>query len=271
VDESVSKTLEFSYANGAAAALAKYLGKTAEAKAFWERSQSYKKVFDPTYGLMCPKTSDGKFVAPYNPARLDYSPRFVTEGNSWQYNWLVLHDVKGLIDLYGSQEKAAAQLERTFDPANVPIGAQPDVTGLIGQYAHGNEPSHHTAYLFVPFGRHDLAEKYVRLVRDGMYSDKVDGLIGNDDCGQMSAWYVFSVMGFYPLDPTSGTYTLCIPAFPKLTVTLETGKKVVITTKNLDLQKGTVKSITWNGEPLPNREITHKQLIEGGTLEFNGE
>lgn len=269
-EESVSKTLEFAYANGAAAKMAKYLGKDADAKEMWERSQAYRKVFNAPGGLMWPKKSDGSFVADYNPVRLDYEPRYVTEGNSWQYNWLVMQDLPGLAEIYGGKEKAAEQLAKTFDVNNKPVGAQSDVTGLIGQYAHGNEPSHHTVYLFVPLGRPDLAEKYIREVRDTLYTDKVDGLCGNDDAGQMSAWYVFSAMGFYPLDPASGAYVLGLPSFPKMTVTLENGRKVTIQTKNLDLKTGSVKEITWNGQPLPDRQITHKQLSEGGTLEFVG-
>jgi len=268
--ESVSKTLEFAYANGAGAEMAKFLGANDVAAKLWDRSQAYKKVFNPAVGLMCPKTSDGNWVADYNPARLDYDPRYVTEGNSWQYNWLVMHDLAGLESIYGGRQKALKKLEETFDPKNEPIGGQADVTGLIGQYAHGNEPSHHTAYLFTAFGRPDLTDKYVQQIRDGYYHDGADGLCGNDDCGQTSAWYVFSAMGFYPLDPASGEYVLGIPAFPSMTVRLEDGKTIRVVAKNLDLAKGKVREVRWNGKLLKDWKIKHKDLIQGGTLEFFG-
>lgn len=268
--ESVSKTLEFSYANGAAAEMAEYLGKHELASKLWKRAQGYRYVFDPKEGLMCPRTSDGAWVKDYNPKRLDYNPRYVTEGNSWQYNWLVMHDVPGLVGLYGGKENAVQKLSETFDVKNLPIGDQPDVSGLIGQYAQGNEPSHHTPYMFTAFGRPDLSARYVRESRDGLYSDKVDGLPGNDDCGQMSAWWVFSALGFYPVDPASASYMIGIPRFPEATLRLENGKVVHITTKNLDLDKGYPKEVRWNGKPLTDWKVKHSDIVQGGTLEFIG-
>ena len=268
--ESVSKTLEFSYANGAASEMARFLGKTDDANLFWKRSQGYRMVFDPAQGLASPKTDDGKWVPDYKPASLQYSPRFVTEGNSWQYSWLVMHDLPGMISLYPSRQAFLDKLAQTFDPANKPIGAQSDVSGTIGQYAHGNEPSHHVAYLFALAGRPDLTQKYVQQICRDFYRDKPSGIIGNDDAGQMSAWYIFSAMGFYPVDPASGEYALGVPQFRELKLKLENGKTIRVVAKGFDPATGTVRQIRWNNRVLDNSRIRHADLIQGGTLEFIG-
>ncbi len=269
-NESVSKTLEFSYANGAASEMARFLGNTDDANLLWKRSQGYRMVFDPSQGLACPKTDDGKWVPNYKPASLQYEPRFVTEGNSWQYSWLVMHDLPGLISLYPSRQAFLDKLTQTFDPANKPIGSISDVSGTIGEYAHGNEPSHHVAYLFSLAGRPDLTQKYVQQICRNFYRDKPSGIIGNDDAGQMSAWYVFSAMGFYPVDPASGEYALGVPQFPDMSLKLENGKTIHIVAKGFDPATGIVRQIRWNNRVLDNARIRHADLIQGGTLEFIG-
>ena len=224
----------------------------------------------PEQGLIWPKTSDGKWIADYNPALVDYSPPYVTQANSWQYNWNMMHDIPGLIALYGSNQAFVNKLLATFDPTNKAIGNYHGLTGMIGQYNHGNEPGHHMAYLFALAGRPDLTQKYVQQIRHDLYHNGADGLPGNDDCGQTSAWYVFSALGFYPVDPASGEYVVGVPLFPKIDLKLENGKTVHIVAKGFDPTIAQAKSVRWNGRTLTNQRIRHTDLIKGGTLEFLG-
>ena len=265
---SVSKTLEFSYDNGAAAQMARKLGRPVEADAFWKRSQNYRQVFNSAQGLIWPKTSDGKWVENYDPIQVDYSPPFVTQANSWQYNWNVMHDIPGLIGLYGSREAFVQKLLATFDPNNKPLGRYHGLTGMIGQYNHGNEPGHHVPYLFALAGRSDLTQKYVQQIRNDLYHNGAGGLPGNDDCGQTSAWYVFSALGFYPVDPASGEYVLGVPLFPKARLRLENGKTIRVVTKGFSPTNGQARQVRWNNRVLDNARIRHADLMQGGTLEF---
>jgi predicted alpha-1,2-mannosidase len=189
-----------------------------------------------------------------------------TEGNAWQYTWHVQHDVPGLIELFGGNEPFLNKLDSVF---TVELETtQADVTGLIGQYAHGNEPSHHVTYLYALAGRPERTQELVRQIFDTQYRPEPDGLCGNDDCGQMSAWYMFSAMGFYPVDPVSGNYVFGAPQLPEITLHLADGKTFTVIAEGLSSDNKYVESITLNGEPYTLNHITHEDILKGGTLTF---
>jgi len=265
--QSVSKTLEIAYDDWCAAQFAKALGHMDDYKFFIKRSSSYKNLFDSTTGFMRGKSSSGVWTAHFNPAQTSYSGDY-TEGNAWQYSWFVPHDIDGLIKLHGGKEKFAKKLDSLFTIPSTLVGDVIDVTGLIGQYAHGNEPSHHIAYLFNYAGYPCKTQYYVRKILNEMYSNKPDGLIGNEDCGQMSAWYIFSSMGFYPVNPASGEFDLGIPLFKKIKISLPNNKEFVITTDNTGKDDGYVKSVKLNGKKFTNLKLTNSEIIEGGSIEF---
>lgn len=266
---SVSRTLEFAYDNGAAAKLACKLGKTTEANTFAERSQWYRNAFNSEKDLIWPKNSAGQWLseAEFDPLLVD-GP-YIAQANAWEYGWNMMHDVPGMVALYGGQDAFVKKLLKAFDPNFKPKGDYHGMTGLIGQYNHGNEPGMHCPYLFAMAGRPDLTQKYVQQVRSELYHNGADGLPGNDDCGQTSAWYVFSAMGFYPVDPASGEYVLGVPLFPEMQVKLEDGKTIRIVAKGFDPAKGSAKTVSWNGRLLLDWRISHADLVKGGTLEFS--
>ncbi|PQV63343.1 alpha-1,2-mannosidase, putative [Abditibacterium utsteinense] len=265
-NRSVSKTLEFAYDNGAAAKMAQKLGKTTEANTFWTRSQWYHNVFNPEKDLIWPKNAAGEWLTDFDPILVN-GPH-ITQANSWEYGWNMMHDVPGLIALYGGRDAFIKKLQLSFDPSNKPTGDYHGMTGLIGQYNHGNEPGHHVPYLFALAGRPDLTQKTVQRIRSTLYFNGANGLPGNDDCGQTSAWYVFSALGFYPVDPASGEYVLGVPLFPEANLKLENGKVVRIVARGFDPSKETAKSVRWNGKLITNNRIRHADLMRGGTLEF---
>ena len=266
-NRSVSKTLEFAYDNGAAAKMAQKLGQTALANTFWGRSQWYHNVFNPEKDLIWPKNSKGEWLSDFDPILVN-GPH-ITQANSWQYGWNMMHDVPGLIALYGGREAFIQKLLLTFDPTNKPTGDYHGMTGLIGQYNHGNEPGMHCAYLFALAGRPDLAQKYVQQIRSTLYFNGPAGLPGNDDCGQTSAWYVFSALGFYPVDPSSGEYALGVPLFSEARVKLENGKTIRVVAKGFDPATESAKSVRWNGRLISDNRIRHADLMRGGTLEWS--
>jgi predicted alpha-1,2-mannosidase len=267
---SVSRTLEFAYDNGAAAKMARKLGKSPEANTFWERSQWYHNAFNGEKDLIWPKDSSGQWLGEdlFDPLLVD-GP-YIAQANSWEYGWNMMHDVPGLINLYGGREKFIAKLLKAFDPEFKPKGDYHGMTGLIGQYNHGNEPGMHCPYLFAMAGRPDLTQKYVQQVRTDLYHNGADGLPGNDDCGQTSAWYVFSALGFYPVDPSSGEYVIGVPLFPEASMKLENGKTVRIVARGFDPAKGVAKKVSWNGKVISDNKISHADLVKGGTLLFEG-
>ena len=215
--ESVSRTFECAYDDWCAAQMAKGLGKTDDSAFFMKRAGYWKNVFDSSTGFARGKSTDGKWREPFDPFAFGHGAgrdNDFTEGNAFQYSWHVMHDVDGLVAAMGGRKAALKKLEALFTADATAAGAPPDVTGLIGQYVHGNEPSHHVIYLFSLLGRPDLTAKYVREVFDRFYLPKIDGLCGNDDCGQMSAWYLFSAMGFYPFNPCGGEYVIGAPQVP---------------------------------------------------------
>lgn len=267
--ESVSSTLESVYDDYAAADMAKRMGKTEDAAYFARRADFYKNLFDSSTQFMRPKKSDGTWKSPFNPSQIGHAESVggdYTEGNAWQYTWHVQHDVPGLIALFGGEEPFLNKLDSLFTLKLETT--QADVTGLIGQYAHGNEPSHHVTYLYALAGRPERTQELIREIFDTQYSPKPNGLCGNDDCGQMSAWYMFSAMGFYPVNPVSGEYVFGAPQLPEFVLHLADGKTFTIKAEGLSEANKYVKSITLNGEPYTKNFISHADIVKGGTLVY---
>ena len=267
--ESVSSTLESVYDDYAAADMAKRMGKTEDATYFARRADFYKNLFDSSTQFMRPKKSDGTWKSPFNPSQIGHAESVggdYTEGNAWQYTWHVQHDVPGVIALFGGEEPFLNKLDSLFTLKLETT--QADVTGLIGQYAHGNEPSHHVTYLYALAGRPERTQELIREIFDTQYSPKPNGLCGNDDCGQMSAWYMFSAMGFYPVNPVSGEYVFGAPQLPEFVLHLADGKTFTIKAEGLSEANKYVKSITLNGEPYTKNFISHADIVKGGTLVY---
>lgn len=267
--ESVSSTLESVYDDYAAADMAKRMGKTEDAAYFARRADFYKNLFDSSTQFMRPKKSDGTWKSPFNPSQIGHAESVggdYTEGNAWQYTWHVQHDVPGLIALFGGEEPFLNKLDSLFTLKLETT--QADVTGLIGQYAHGNEPSHHVTYLYALAGRPERTQELIREIFDTQYSPKPNGLCGNDDCGQMSAWYMFSAMGFYTVNPVSGEYVFGAPQLPEFVLHLADGKTFTIKAEGLSEANKYVKSITLNGEPYTKNFISHADIVKGGTLVY---
>ena len=267
--ESVSSTLESVYDDYAAADMAKRMGKAEDAEYFAKRADFYKNLFDKETKFMRPRNSNGTWKTPFDPSEVAHAESRggdYTEGNAWQYTWHVQHDVPGLIELFGGEEAFLNKLDSVF---TVELKTtQADVTGLIGQYAHGNEPSHHVTYLYTLAGRPERTQELVRQIFDTQYRPEPDGLCGNDDCGQMSAWYMFSAMGFYPVDPVSGNYVFGAPQMPQITLNLANGKTFTVIAEGISAENKYVESVTLNGEPYTKNYITHEDILNGGTLVF---
>ena len=271
-DEAVSRTLEGAYDDYCAAQLARKLGKEEDYRFFMKRANSYKNLFDPESRLMRGKDTKGSWREPFDKFALSHAGTAggdYTEGNAWQYTWHVLHDIDGLIDLMGGKEAFTTKLDSLFFLQSdvKSTGFVGDVTGLIGQYAHGNEPSHHVVYMYTLAGEQWRTAELVREIFDKFYLPKPDGLCGNDDCGQMSAWYMFSALGFYPVDPVSGNYVLGAPQIPQATIHLLNGKYFTVKAQNYSSTNKYVKSVMLNGNLITNT-ISHAQIMDGGTLVF---
>jgi predicted alpha-1,2-mannosidase len=270
--EAVSRTLEAAYDDWCAAQLAKSLHKSADYEYFTKRSKFYVNLFDKSTNLMRGRLMNGDWVRPF--AHLDSGQLAIggdyTEGNAWQYVWQVQQDIPGLIDLMGGKKAFTTKLDSLFtmDSKVFGKGSTLDVTGLIGQYAHGNEPNHHVAYLYTLAGDPAKTQSMVRQIADLYYKNKPDGLSGNDDCGQMSAWYIFTAMGFYPVNPADGKYVFGAPQLNEITIMPPGGKHFKIIAKNLSVKNKYVQGISLNGMPYTKPYITHKDIINGGTLIF---
>ena len=263
---SLSRTLEYAFDDFCIAEMAQKMGKTELANEFYKRSQNYRNVFNPATGFMQPIDDKGVFQPNFNP---DEYTAHICESNAWHYFWSVQHDIKGLISLTGGQDKFAAKLDSmfTYIPAGneeLPIFS----TGMIGQYAHGNEPSHHVIYLYNKVRQPWKAQKYVAQVMHDLYFNAPAGLCGNEDCGQMSAWYVFSAMGFYPVNPVSGEYEIGTPLFPEMKLNLDNGKTFTVLAPNVSRENIYIQSVKINGQPYDKSYITHKQIMDGSTVEF---
>jgi len=263
--ESVSQTLEYAYDDACIAKVAAHLGRREEQVEFERRAQSYAHLFDPTTGFMRARLH-GHWFTPFEPAEVNFH---YTEANAWQYSFFVPHDVDGLMRLHGGREAFAAKLDAMFAADSRLRGTQQaDITGLIGQYAHGNEPSHHMAYLYVHAGQPWKTQSLVRRICNDLYADRPDGLPGNEDCGQMSAWYVWSALGLYPVDPASGHYVLGSPLFEQATVQLGNGKRFVVRAKGKVASHAYVQSARLHGRPLERTWVTWDEITRGGELEF---
>lgn len=263
--ESVSRTLEYAYDDWCIAQIAQKAGKDSIYKVFIERAQSYKNILDQSIGYMRPKLNE-IWKKPFNPAEVDFN---YTEANSWQYSFYVPQDIYTFIELLGGDAQFEKQLDDLFNASSENVGReQSDITGLIGQYAHGNEPSHHMAYLYNYVNKAEKSQNYVQRIMNELYTDQPDGLCGNEDCGQMSAWYVFSAMGFYPVNPANGEYVFGKPLFDKMTIQLENGKTFTIEKTGESADNSVVKQILLNSKPYNKAFINHSDIIEGGTLTF---
>lgn len=270
--ESVSRSLESGFDDYCAAIMAKKLGKTEDYEFFMNRSGFYKNHYDNETKSMRPKDSKGEWLTPFDPYRLAHADSNIgghyTEGNALQYTWHVLQDIPGLIELLGGKEEAGKVLDFLFTTEQESTGTLSDVTGLIGQYAHGNEPSHHIAYIYMYLDRPEDTQRLIRQICKNFYQNKPDGLIGNDDCGQMSAWYMFSAMGFYPVNPVSGELVFGAPQLPKTTLNLDNGKTFTIEAINLSEENMYIEKIELNGSIYTEKFITYDDIMNGGELTF---
>lgn len=265
--ESVAMGLEYAIDDWCIAAMAKALGKTDDYELFSKRAQYYKNYFDPSIKFMRGKLSDGSWRTPFNPISSQHREDDFCEGNSWQYTWLVPQDPEGLIQLHGGEEAFVTKLDSLFNISSDQVeGASSDISGLIGQYAHGNEPSHHTTYMYTYAGSQWKTAEKVREICTTMYTDQQDGLCGNEDCGQMSAWYVLSSIGIYPVNPANGVYVFGSPLFDKAEVELADGKSFSIEAVNNSKENLYIQSAKLNGQAYTKSFITHKQIMAGGKL-----
>jgi predicted alpha-1,2-mannosidase len=264
--ESVSKTLEYAYDDWCIAQFAKAIGKEDVYKTYIERAQYYKNLFDPSTRLFRGKLQ-GMWLQPFEPREIN---NFYTEGNAWHYGFAVPQDIETLINLHGGKDPFTKKLDELFSASSQTTGReQADVTGLIGQYAQGNEPSHHMAYLYAYAGKKWKTEDLVHKICNEFYKNSPDGLIGNEDCGQMSAWYVLSALGFYPVCPGSGEYVLGTPVFDKATIFLENGKKFSITAKRDKKNSFYVKTVELNKKDQNGSVLQHSDIMKGSSLNFN--
>ena len=269
IKESVSKTLEYAYNDWCMAQLANDLGKTSDYKYFIQRAESYKNLIDTTTGFARPKDSNGEWLNPFDPRLVGKgNNRHYTEGNAWQYTWFVPQDVQGLINLMGGKEKIISKLDSLFIMSSEIPETQLDVTGLIGQYAHGNEPSHHTIYLFNYAGAPWKTQELARKVMDELYTADPSGLCGNEDMGQMSAWYVLSAMGFYPVTPGQNTWIIGNPEFNKVIIYRGQGGEFTIEARNNSKENKYIRSVNLNGKPLNKFWFNHDAIKNGGKLIF---
>ena len=268
--ETVAKGLEYALADAGIAKLAKQLGRMEDYNYFYKRSQSYKDhYFDKNTKFMRGKTSDGKFREPFDPFNSVHRQDDYTEGNAWQYVWLVPHDVHGLVKCFGGEKPFVEKLDSLFIlDGKMGADASPDISGLIGQYAHGNEPSHHIIYMYNYVGMPWKAALKLRQVMNTLYNDGIDGLSGNEDVGQMSAWYILSSMGLYQVEPAGGKYIFGSPLFNKAVVNVGGGKTFTIEAKNNSAKNIYIQSAKLNGKPYTRSYIDYKDIRRGGKLEF---
>lgn len=268
-NETVAKALEYCAADDGVAKVAKLLGKKDDYEYFFNRSRSYKKYYDPETRFLRAVGTDGKFRLPFNPFFAEHRTNDYTEGNAWQYTFLVPHDVKGLIKLFGSDKAFMSKLDSLFFVEGwAGDNASPDMSGMTGQYAHGNEPSHHVIYMYNYAGRPDKAAPMLRKMLNEMYLDQPDGLSGNEDVGQMSAWYILSSVGLYQVDPVGGRFVIGSPLFDKAIVNVGGGKTFTVVAKNNSDKNIYVQSARLNGKTLKNSYVYFNDIRHGGTLEL---
>jgi predicted alpha-1,2-mannosidase len=268
---SVTKTLEYAFDDWCIAQVAKKLGKADDYRRFTARAAYYANLFEPTTGFMRAKNSQGAWLEPFDPFHSEHGfEGMYIEGTAWQHTWFVPHDVAGLIALYGSPQAFVQHLDSIFEVTSEMTGenVSVDISGLIGQYAHGNEPSHHVAYLFSYAGQPWKTQERVRQIMKKMYTTGPEGLAGNDDCGQMSAWFVFSALGFYPVNPADGNYVLGSPLVTDAQIRLGEGRTFRVSAKNNSEANSYVQSVSLNGKALSRSFISHAEIMAGGELVF---
>jgi len=270
-EESVSKTMEYSYDDWAVAHIARAAGAVEDSKLLIERCRNYENLFDPSTGFMRSRLESGEWAEPFDATEMGYSKKWrdYTESDPWQTTFTVQHDPAGLIQLFGGREAFLAKLDGLFAASSeLPPDAPPDIAGMVGQYAHGNEPCHHMAYLYSYAGAPHKTQALVRKLMELEYDDQPDGLAGNEDCGQMSAWYVISALGFYAVDPVSGNYVFGSPLFDRAELDLGNGHKLVIETRRASPSDQYIQSITLNGKPHSKLWFSHADVANGATLVF---
>lgn len=268
--QSVSITLEMAYDDWCAAQLARMAGDAESERRFTERSQYFRNLYNPANGFFAPKNEKGEWMEPFDPLKYGANGgNPFTEGNAWQYFWYVPHDVEGLIELTGGKKAFEKKLDTFFTLTETSGAKNDNISGLIGQYAHGNEPSHHVAYLYNYAGRPDKTARLVNYIMNSLYNNNFNGYAGNDDCGEMSAWYVFSALGFYPVNPASGEYNIGTPLFDEAIIHLPSGKDFRITADRKKPQSVNVKKMKLNDKAHKAYTISHSDLINGGELHFD--
>ena len=267
--QTVAKGLEYALADDCIAKVAKLLGKKNDYKYFYNRSRGYKHYFDPKTKFMRGRGSDGSFHEPFNPFKSVHTVDDYTEGNAWQYTWLVPHDVHGLASLFGSEQRFIEKLDSLFIVSgDMGAEASPDISGLIGSYAHGNEPSHHIIYMYNYMGQPWKAAKLLRQTMKEMYFNDYDGLSGNEDVGQMSAWYVLSSVGLYQVEPAGGKYIIGSPLFDEAQINVGNGRTFTIRARNNSQENIYVQSAKLNGKPYSKTYLMFQDIVRGGTLEL---
>ena len=266
--EAIAYDMEYAIADWAVAQAAQKLGKQEDYEYFLKRSKSYKNYFDVSTGFMRGKMLDGSWRTPFSPYASSHRDDDYCEGNAWQYTWLVPHDVEGLVECFGSKEAFVNKLDSLF-LANGDMGeaSSPDISGLIGQYAHGNEPSHHTVYLYTLVGQPWKTADRIKEILHTMYTDQPDGLSGNEDVGQMSAWYILSSFGFYQVEPAGGKFVFGYPNFDKVEITVPAGK-FVIERENKGQQNNYIQGIVLNETEYKKPWIEYADIMKGGELKF---
>ena len=269
-NESVSKALEYAYNDWCIAQMAKDLGKTDDYEYFLHRSKKYKEYYNKETGFMRGKNSDGNWRQPFDPRFSKHRKDDYTEGNAFQWSWFVPHDVDGLINLIGGKEKFIEKLDVLFTTSSELVGddVSGDISGLIGQYAHGNEPSHHIAHLYNFVGQSYKSQELTNKIMSELYFNDPNGLAGNEDCGQMSAWYVLNAMGFYSFCPGEPIYSIGRPLFDQVEMNLPNGKVFSVICTNNSKENMYINSVKLNGKTLEKPFFSHEEILNGGTLEF---
>ncbi len=269
-NRSVSMALEYAYNDWCIAQMAKAMGKTADYEEYMKRASYYKNYFDAKTGFMRGKNANGSWKTPFDPQFSNHENDVYIEGNAWQWSWFVPHDPQGLIELHGGNDAFCTKLDSMFTLSSEIKGeaASPDISGLIGQYAHGNEPSHHIIYFYNYAGKPQRTQELARQIMQTQYKATPAGICGNEDCGQMSAWYVFNAMGLYPMNPAGGVYDFGSPLFDKVTIEMGNGKTFTIEAKNVSAENKYIKSVELNGKKVDVLHITHSDIAAGGILKF---
>ena len=267
--EAASKTVEYAFDDWTIARMARKLGRNDVAETFEKRAAFWRNSFDTQTGWLRARKSDGSYRTPFDPTAINYGSDY-TEGNAWQYSWFMPHDQGGLIKLLGGDAATDKKLDAMFDFDNskVDYSHAEDIAGLIGQYIHGNEPSHHVAYLYAYAGAPWRTQERLKQIVDSQYKPTPDGLAGNDDLGQMSAWLVFTSLGFYPVAPGSGQYVIGRPFVDRATLNLPNGKRFTILADGMSATNRYVGAVTLNGKPLDRVWIGHDEIMRGGQLRF---